>query len=78
MEADFIAVENMLRCFKHAVVEDIHRNQNNDSLLTAVSIDYTQPLLSHSITPGYQEKKEITLTNKFPNELNRMKHREKW
>lgn len=45
MEADFIAVENMLRYFKHAVVDDTHRNQNTDSLLTAVSIDYTQPLL---------------------------------
>lgn len=45
MEADFIAVENMLRYFKHAVVEDTHRNQNTDSLLTAVSIYYTQPLL---------------------------------
>lgn len=44
-EADFIAVENMLRYFKHALVEDAHRNQNTDSLLTAVAVDYTQLLL---------------------------------
>lgn len=45
MEADFTAAENMLRYFKHALIEDTHTNQNTDSLLTAVSIDYTQPLL---------------------------------
>lgn len=44
-EADFIAAEKMLRYSRHALAEDTHRNQSTDSLLTAGSIDYTQPLL---------------------------------
>lgn len=70
MEADFIAVENMLRCFKHALVEDTHRNQNTDSLLTALSIDYTQPLWFEATVLLLDiRKKGNMLTNEFLNKL---------